>query len=139
MGSIAFISFIVLMLIGMSSANPVIGKKSNRYRCRYLNNILDINQHCNTINISFLFGILDSAGDFEMVNLCLRNCAQCKKMYGSYFEGQMCADGCIKFKGKVIPGIRQNMQHSKSGYNLICVIVFEIIVTFTYFMLFFRL
>lgn len=28
-------------------------------------------------------------------------------MYGSYFEGQMCADGCVKFKGKVIPGMRQ--------------------------------
>lgn len=46
----------------------------------------------------------DSAGDFDMMGICLRNCAQCKKMYGSYFEGQMCADGCVKFKGKVIPG-----------------------------------
>lgn len=48
--------------------------------------------------------ITESGGDFDLVGICLRNCAQCKKMYGSYFEGQMCADGCIKFKGKVIPG-----------------------------------
>lgn len=38
------------------------------------------------------------------MGVCLRNCAQCKKMYGSYFEGQMCADSCVKFKGKIIPG-----------------------------------
>ncbi|XP_031624771.1 eclosion hormone [Contarinia nasturtii] len=47
--------------------------------------------------------VIDSAGEFDLVGVCLRNCAQCKKMYGSYFEGQMCADGCVKFKGKVIP------------------------------------
>ncbi|XP_055300037.1 eclosion hormone [Sitodiplosis mosellana] len=47
--------------------------------------------------------VIESGGDFDLVGICLRNCAQCKKMYGSYFEGQMCADGCVKFKGKVIP------------------------------------
>ncbi|KAF7276376.1 hypothetical protein GWI33_010384, partial [Rhynchophorus ferrugineus] len=35
--------------------------------------------------------------------VCIRNCAQCKKMFGPYFEGQLCADACIKFKGKMIP------------------------------------
>ncbi|XP_065339609.1 eclosion hormone [Cloeon dipterum] len=35
--------------------------------------------------------------------VCIRNCAQCKKMFGDYFEGQMCADWCMKFKGKLIP------------------------------------
>ncbi|EEB19572.1 Eclosion hormone precursor, putative [Pediculus humanus corporis] len=35
--------------------------------------------------------------------ICIRNCAQCKKMFGTYFEGQLCADACVKFKGKVIP------------------------------------
>jgi len=35
--------------------------------------------------------------------VCIRNCAQCKKMFGDYFEGQMCADWCVKFKGKLIP------------------------------------
>ncbi|VEN56546.1 unnamed protein product [Callosobruchus maculatus] len=37
------------------------------------------------------------------VGICIRNCAQCKKMFGPYFEGQLCADACIKFKGKLIP------------------------------------
>ncbi|XP_063218983.1 eclosion hormone [Bacillus rossius redtenbacheri] len=37
------------------------------------------------------------------VALCVRNCAQCKRMFGEYFEGELCADTCIKYKGKVIP------------------------------------
>ncbi|XP_076257214.1 eclosion hormone-like [Rhynchophorus ferrugineus] len=37
------------------------------------------------------------------IGVCIRNCAQCKKMFGPYFEGQLCADACIKFKGKMIP------------------------------------
>ncbi|KAJ8919028.1 hypothetical protein NQ315_016933 [Exocentrus adspersus] len=37
------------------------------------------------------------------VGVCIRNCAQCKKMFGPYFEGQLCADTCVKFKGKIIP------------------------------------
>lgn len=24
-------------------------------------------------------------------------------MFGSYFEGERCADACVKFKGKIIP------------------------------------
>lgn len=38
-----------------------------------------------------------------LVGVCIRNCAQCKKMYGPYFQGQLCADSCLKFKGKMIP------------------------------------
>lgn len=49
--------------------------------------------------------IIDSAGEMDFLGICLRNCAQCKKMYGSYFEGQVCADSCVKFKGKIIPGL----------------------------------
>ncbi|XP_075210599.1 eclosion hormone-like [Lycorma delicatula] len=37
------------------------------------------------------------------VGVCIRNCAQCKKMFGAYFEGQLCADACLKFKGKLLP------------------------------------
>lgn len=37
------------------------------------------------------------------LNLCIRNCHQCKKMLGAYFEGQLCAETCVKFKGKMIP------------------------------------
>ncbi|KAJ6637157.1 Eclosion hormone [Pseudolycoriella hygida] len=45
----------------------------------------------------------DLMGGFDFLGVCLRNCAQCKKMYGNYFEGQLCADACVKFKGKIIP------------------------------------
>lgn len=24
-------------------------------------------------------------------------------MFGPYFEGQLCADACVKFKGKIVP------------------------------------
>ncbi|XP_050535512.1 eclosion hormone [Daktulosphaira vitifoliae] len=41
--------------------------------------------------------------DMADVGMCLRNCAQCKKMLGAYFEGPLCADSCVKFKGKMIP------------------------------------
>lgn len=41
--------------------------------------------------------------DSNQIGICIRNCAQCKKMFGSYFEGQLCADFCVKFKGKIIP------------------------------------
>nr|UGX04192.1 eclosion hormone 1 [Schistocerca gregaria] len=37
------------------------------------------------------------------VGVCIRNCAQCKKMFGPYFEGQLCGDACLKFKGKMVP------------------------------------
>ncbi|XP_017771053.1 PREDICTED: eclosion hormone-like [Nicrophorus vespilloides] len=37
------------------------------------------------------------------IGICIRNCAQCKKMFGPYFEGQLCADACVKFKGKIVP------------------------------------
>lgn len=40
---------------------------------------------------------------FFSKGVCIRNCAQCKKMYGPYFQGQLCADSCLKFKGKMIP------------------------------------
>ncbi|XP_049961506.1 eclosion hormone-like [Schistocerca serialis cubense] len=41
--------------------------------------------------------------DANVVSVCIRNCAQCKKMYGPYFEGQLCADACLKFNGKMMP------------------------------------
>ncbi|XP_076238894.1 eclosion hormone [Calliopsis andreniformis] len=37
------------------------------------------------------------------IGVCIRNCAQCKKMFGPYFLGQKCADSCVKYKGKLIP------------------------------------
>jgi len=44
-----------------------------------------------------------AVADMEDVGMCIRNCAQCKKMLGAYFEGPLCADACVKFKGKMIP------------------------------------
>ncbi|GJQ74861.1 putative eclosion hormone [Trypoxylus dichotomus] len=35
--------------------------------------------------------------------ICIKNCAQCKEMYGKYFYGQLCADSCVKYKGSIIP------------------------------------
>lgn len=42
-------------------------------------------------------------GGYDLIGVCIRNCAQCKKMYGSYFEGQLCADACVRMRGKIIP------------------------------------
>lgn len=46
---------------------------------------------------------LDFFGGYDILSICLKNCAQCKKMFGNFFEGERCADSCVKFKGKVIP------------------------------------
>ena len=46
---------------------------------------------------------LDILGGYDFLGVCINNCGQCKKMYGAYFEGQKCAEACIKFKGKIIP------------------------------------
>nr|ALM30319.1 eclosion hormone precursor [Chilo suppressalis] len=43
------------------------------------------------------------ATGYDSVGICIENCAQCKKMFGAWFEGPLCAESCIKFKGKLIP------------------------------------
>ncbi|XP_026318611.1 eclosion hormone [Hyposmocoma kahamanoa] len=43
------------------------------------------------------------ATSYESLEVCIENCAQCKKMLGAWFEGPLCAESCIKFKGKFIP------------------------------------
>lgn len=45
----------------------------------------------------------DLFGGYDFLGVCLKNCAQCKKMFGHFFEGQLCADSCVKFKGKIVP------------------------------------
>jgi hypothetical protein len=47
--------------------------------------------------------VFPSEGTPYAVGVCIRNCAQCKKMFGPYFEGQLCAEACVKFRGKLIP------------------------------------
>ncbi|XP_036325287.1 eclosion hormone [Rhagoletis pomonella] len=45
----------------------------------------------------------DTISGIDFIQICLNNCAQCKKMFGDYFQGQTCAESCLKFKGKAIP------------------------------------
>jgi hypothetical protein len=45
----------------------------------------------------------DLFGGYDILGVCLKNCAQCKKMFGNLFQGELCAKSCVKFKGKVIP------------------------------------
>ncbi|XP_053951918.1 eclosion hormone [Anastrepha obliqua] len=45
----------------------------------------------------------DTMSGIDFIQICLNNCAQCKKMFGDYFQGQACAESCLKFKGKAIP------------------------------------
>ncbi|CAH2059687.1 unnamed protein product, partial [Iphiclides podalirius] len=40
---------------------------------------------------------------FDPMEICIENCAQCKKMLGSWFEGPLCAESCIRHRGKLIP------------------------------------
>uniref|UniRef100_A0A1A9WNR3 Eclosion hormone n=1 Tax=Glossina brevipalpis TaxID=37001 RepID=A0A1A9WNR3_9MUSC len=48
-------------------------------------------------------GHYDSISGIDFIQICLNNCVQCKKMFGDYFQGQTCAESCLKFKGKAIP------------------------------------
>lgn len=129
-----FVAICLVMLIEMGQCNPVIGKKFGNYalfihfffvftfwvaavivllsvlcflwafyfRMKSRATHSPIHCHINLFLIPCL--VTDSMGSFDFLGVCIRNCAQCKKMYGSYFEGQMCADACVKFKGKMIPG-----------------------------------
>ncbi|XP_037911182.1 eclosion hormone isoform X2 [Hermetia illucens] len=70
---IFFAALFIASLLNSSSAIPAIGK-------RY-----------------------DTLTGLDFIQICLNNCAQCKKMFGNYFQGQTCAESCLKFKGKAIP------------------------------------
>ncbi|XP_072950002.1 eclosion hormone [Epargyreus clarus] len=43
------------------------------------------------------------AAGYDPLEICIENCALCKKMLGAWFEGPLCADSCFKYKGKLIP------------------------------------
>ncbi|XP_060524482.1 eclosion hormone [Cylas formicarius] len=55
------------------------------------------------VSVVLMVSVAALAANANDVGVCIRNCAQCKKMFGAYFEGQLCADTCVKFKGKIIP------------------------------------
>ena len=46
---------------------------------------------------------VDVAEPADTLYLCMKNCEQCKSMYGAYFEGDLCAKSCFKHKGAFIP------------------------------------
>ncbi|KXJ81787.1 hypothetical protein RP20_CCG017791 [Aedes albopictus] len=46
---------------------------------------------------------VDLFGGYEIISVCMTNCAQCKRMYGTFFNGQLCAEACLEFKGKIVP------------------------------------
>ncbi|XP_011504399.1 PREDICTED: eclosion hormone [Ceratosolen solmsi marchali] len=39
------------------------------------------------------------------IGTCFRNCSQCKKFLGIYFDVQLCDEYCVKFKGKMTPDV----------------------------------
>ncbi|KAJ0177903.1 hypothetical protein K1T71_006776 [Dendrolimus kikuchii] len=53
------------------------------------------------------FGYVSSnpaiAMGYDPLDICIENCAQCKKMLGAWFEGPLCAESCIKNRGKMMP------------------------------------
>nr|CAH0101424.1 unnamed protein product [Daphnia galeata] len=46
---------------------------------------------------------VDVAQPADTLYLCMKNCEQCKSMYGAYFEGDLCAKSCFRLKGAFIP------------------------------------
>ncbi|XP_065078942.1 eclosion hormone-like [Ochlerotatus camptorhynchus] len=46
---------------------------------------------------------IDILGGYDLIGVCINNCAQCKKMFGEFFDGHLCAEACIQFKGKMVP------------------------------------
>ncbi|XP_076373317.1 eclosion hormone-like [Tachypleus tridentatus] len=43
------------------------------------------------------------AEGFNRVSLCIKNCGQCKQIYGAHFEGKECAEACVQFGGTMMP------------------------------------
>ncbi|XP_022205784.1 eclosion hormone isoform X2 [Nilaparvata lugens] len=43
--------------------------------------------------------LLVSTVSSARIGVCIRNCGQCKQMFGHYFHGQACAESCLASKG----------------------------------------
>ncbi|XP_032515895.2 eclosion hormone [Danaus plexippus] len=43
------------------------------------------------------------ATSYEPLEICMENCALCRKMLGTWFNGQLCGESCYKYRGKLIP------------------------------------
>ncbi|KAG8196761.1 hypothetical protein JTE90_014494 [Oedothorax gibbosus] len=53
--------------------------------------------------ILVLLAVFDANLSLNPTNVCLKNCAQCKLTFGSYFNGPKCAESCIKYRGLLMP------------------------------------
>lgn len=42
-------------------------------------------------------------GNGKKTTNCLRNCHLCQQMYGTHFQGQLCAHTCVKLRGRLNP------------------------------------
>lgn len=56
-------------------------------------------------------------------------------MFGNFFEGQLCADSCVKMKGKIIPdcenlgkirGVQWNMKFLVEGTEFLTTAKYEV-------------
>ena len=36
-------------------------------------------------------------------HICVKNCGQCKEMFGDNFNGRLCAEFCLQTEGSMIP------------------------------------
>ncbi|CAH2059685.1 unnamed protein product, partial [Iphiclides podalirius] len=55
------------------------------------------------VSISFVKTEPAIAVSFDPMEICIENCAQCKKMLGSWFDGPLCAESCIRHRGRLVP------------------------------------
>ena len=57
------------------------------------------------VSVSLMALILAPVGQVDAVDalyLCMKNCEQCKSMYGAYFDGDLCAKSCFSKRERVI-------------------------------------
>ena len=47
--------------------------------------------------------LLTVEGNDKDIASCIRNCAQCKKMFSIYFNGELCENTCRQLKGTFNP------------------------------------
>ncbi|XP_053627890.1 eclosion hormone [Cherax quadricarinatus] len=55
------------------------------------------------LSVMFLMALVTLSQAASITSMCIRNCGQCKEMYGDYFHGQACAESCIMTQGVSIP------------------------------------
>ncbi|GIX95279.1 eclosion hormone [Caerostris darwini] len=72
----------------------------------FCSRLADIGRMLHVTGILFLFLLLHTVHEScarSATWMCINNCAQCKRTYGAFFEGQRCAESCIKYRGLLMP------------------------------------